>query len=257
MHLAPTEGFDGDIEVIGTGTGDFQHAGRGESWAAVAVVLNLDVGILLLDFAYQLGQQVRPADARHILEADLVGSVLHHMVHDVHVVGDGVHGGEGDGEGSLRDHLPLLGVFHRELEVAVVVEAAERTGDVHALGLLYLVHEFAHVCRNGVHAKGVERTLEHVGLDAGLVEGGRPRPDGAVRVLAVEKVNLFESAAVGLDAVEASHIYDSGSHPDQLVHPGLVFSGRLPHVPVNEGEFDFACHYIRIFTKINNFRLAR
>ena len=148
----------------------------------------------------------------------------------------------GDGQGGLGDHAAFLGIFDGKLEVAVVVEAAEGTGDVGALLLLDLEHQFAHVRGDRIHPEGVEAALQHVGLDACLVERGRPLADGDVGVLAVEEVHLLEGAAVGLHAVEASHIDDGRCDPDQLVHARLVFAGGLPHIPVNEGEFYFFCH---------------
>ena len=86
-------------------------------------------------------------------------------------------------------------------------------------------------------------------LDAGLVERGGPAADGHIRVLAEKEVHLLERAAVGLDTIEAAHINDGWCHLDKLVHAWNVLAGRLPHVPVNEGKFDFSCHNIITFCK--------
>ena len=101
MHLAPGEGFNGDVQVVGSGTGHFQHGGHRETGTRVPVVLHLDVGILFLDFGHQLSQHVGTADTGHILEADFIGPVFHHLVHDVHIVGYRVDGRVRDGEGNL------------------------------------------------------------------------------------------------------------------------------------------------------------
>ena len=177
MDLAPGEGLDGNVEVVGACARDLEHRCRREAGACVAVILDLDVRVFLLDLADDLAKDRGTADAGHVLKADLVRAVLDQFVHDAHVVIDGVDGGVGYGEGGLGDHAGFLGIFDRKLEVAVVVEAAEGAGDVGALLLLHLEHEFADVCGDGVHADGVEATLEHMCLDAYLVEGGGPLAD--------------------------------------------------------------------------------
>ena len=164
------------------------------------------------------------------------------MVDHAHIILHGVHRRISDGEGCLGDHPGLLGVFHAELEVAMVVQAAEGTGDVGTLGLLDLEHQFAHICGNRIHTQGIEPAFQHMCLDPGLMEGCSPLADGDVRVFAVEEIDLLEGAAVGLHAVETSHIYNCRSDPHELVHPGLVFSGRLPHIPVDQGKLDFVFH---------------
>ena len=98
MDLAPGKGLHGDIEVVGPGAGDLQHGSRGEARPGMAVVLDLEVGILLLDVTDQFAEDARPADAGHVLEADLVGAVLDDPVHDAHVVGNRMDGGVRDGK---------------------------------------------------------------------------------------------------------------------------------------------------------------
>ena len=108
--------------------------------------------------------------------------------------------------------------------------------------MLDLVHEFTDVHRARVHAEGVETTVEHVGLDTGLVERFREGADGLVRVLPVQELDLLEGAAVGFHTVEAPHVDDYRSYLLQLVDAGGVLARRLPHVSINEGEFDFTSH---------------
>ena len=216
----------------------------------MAVILNLDAGMLLLDVPREFGEEGRAADSGHVLETDFVSSVRHELLHHSEVVFHGVDGGVGDGERRLRNHSRLLGVFYREFEVAVVVEAAERPCYVGTLGFLHLEHEFAHVGRNRIHAQGVESSFEHVGLDADLVEGGGPLAHGDVGVLSVEEVHLFERSAIGLDAVKTAHVDDGGCDSDELVNPRLIFARGLPHVPVDKGEFYFFCHsQLKFFRK--------
>ena len=83
-----------------------------------------------------------------------------------------------------------------------------------------------------------------MGLDAGLVESFRPGTDRLVGVLAVHQVYLLEGTAIGLDAVETTHVDNHGSDALQLVHTGLVFSARLPHVAVHQTEFYLFVHIV-------------
>ena len=178
----------------------------------------------------------------HVLEAYLVGTESHQFVHNAHVVLNSVDGRVGDAQGSLADHAGLLGGRNAQLEVARVVQSAERAHDVHTLRLLHPGHQATHVGRHAVHTQAVQRALQHVGLDASLVERLGPGTDGFVGILAVHEVHLLEGAAVGLDAVEAAHRDNHGCNLLQLVHTRLVFTAALPHVAVHQTEFYFFCH---------------
>ena len=150
--------------------------------------------------------------------------------------------GMGYGQCHLRNHAGFLGVFHRKLQIPVVVKSAERTGDVSALGFLDLEHEFPHICGNRIHPECVKSSFKHVCLDAGLVERSRPPAHGHIRILSEQEVHLLEGTSIGLDTVETSHVDNGRSHFFQLVNPRDIFARRLPHIPVNQGEFYFSCH---------------
>ena len=125
MNLAPGERLHGHVQIVGTGAGHLQHGGYREAGTRVAVVLNDDMGIFVLDAFGQTAQECRAADAGHVLEADLVAAVFHHLVHDVHVVFDGVYGRICDTERDLGYHAAFLGQYDGVFQVAVVIEAAE------------------------------------------------------------------------------------------------------------------------------------
>ena len=108
MNLAPCERLHGYVEVVGSCARHLKHGGGGETGAAVAVVLYLDVGVFLLDVPGQLREEGGAADSGHVLETDLVGAVLHEVVNHSEVVLHRVDGGVGDGEGGLGDHPGLF-----------------------------------------------------------------------------------------------------------------------------------------------------
>ncbi len=242
VNLAPGERLDGGVHIVGACACHLQHGCHGEAGTRVSVVLNLDMRIFVLDALHEASEGCGTAYARHVLEADFIAAVFHQVVYDAHVVFYRVNGGGGDAQRSLGDHAGLLGAQDGCLEVAVVVEAAEGTGDIHALRLLDLVHQVADIFRNRIHAKAVQCAFQHVGLDAGLAERCGPCADRLVRVLPVEELDLLESAAVGLYAVETAHRHDDRGDLFQLVDPGGILAGGLPHVAVDQGEFNFSTH---------------
>ena len=200
------------------------------------------MGIFVLDAFCQTAQKSGTADTCHVLEADLVAAVFHHLVHDVHVVFDGVYGRICDTERDLGYHAAFLGQYYRVFQVAVVIEAAERAGDIGALLGLHPIHKGPDIPGYRIHAESVEASLKHVCLDADLVEWCGPGSYGLVGVLSEEEVHLLECSSVGLHSVEASHLYYHRRNLHQLVYPGDVFARGLPHIPVYKGEFYFTCH---------------
>ena len=67
----------------------------------MAMVLDLEVRIFLLDAGHELTELGRTADTGHVLEADLVGALLDQLFDDAQVVLHRVDGGVGDGQGRL------------------------------------------------------------------------------------------------------------------------------------------------------------
>ena len=145
-------------------------------------------------------------------------------------------------QGGLRRHAGVEGVVDGRDDVAHVVQTAENAGDVDALGVLHLILQAADVGRDGEHAQRVQAAVEHVGLDADLVERFGKRADGLVRILTVEKVYLLKGAAVRLNTREAAHLDDDRRNTFQLVLAGLEFSRRLEHVAIDQTELDFSLH---------------
>ena len=243
MHLAPRKRLNGNVKIISSGTSYLKHRSRREARAAMTVILDCNMRIFLLYLACKLGEKSRPADAGHILQAYLVASVLHDLVHDTHIIVNGVDGRICDGKSHLRDHPCLLGIFYAETEIAVIVQSTERAGYISALRLLYLIHKLTHISRHRIHAESIETTLKHMGLDTGLMERRRPLAYSLVWILAKEQIDLFERTSVGLDAIKASHFYYCRSYLLQLSDSRHISAGRLPHVSIYKREFNFTSHY--------------
>ena len=225
MDLAPGERFHGYVEHIDTGLGGLEHRSHGETGTCMAVILDDDVGVFLLDPRDDLADRPGTADTGHVLEADFLGAGFDEFLGQRGVILHGMDRGVRDAQGSLGNHAAFDGVLDRRDDVVGIVQAVEDTRDIDALGVLDLVHELAHIDRAGVHAEGIQTTVEHVGLDTRLMKRLRKGTDRLVRVLAIEELDLFERTAVRFHAVEAPHVDDYWSYFFELVDPGGVFAG--------------------------------
>ena len=208
----------------------------------MAVILYQHVGMFLLDGFRQFAQHTRTADARHVLQADFGRSRLNKFVGYTGVVLHRMYGRMSDTERCLRYHARFERIADGRDDVARFIQSAEDTGDIHALRMLHLVHQPAHIGGNGIHTQRIQSAVEHVGLYARIVERLGKGADCLVRVLTIEKVHLLESSAVGLDTCKAAHFDYQRCDTYQLVYSRLVFTGRLPHIAVNKTEFDFFFH---------------
>ena len=208
----------------------------------MAVILDDNFRMLVLDHLCQLAEECWLADARHILQADFLCASGNHLVGDVHVVFQSVNRRVGDAKSALWSHSALLSPLDAGDDIAHIVQSVEDTCDVGALLGLYLIHKGAHVVGHRIHAQRIKTSVEHVGLDASLVERLAEGAHSVVRILASEKVDLLEGSAVGFYAGKATHLNDNGSNALQLVFAWLELAGRLPHISVNETELDFLFH---------------
>ena len=233
MTRTPRQRLHTHVDVVASGFADGQDAGHVEAGARMAVILDGDV-LNLLDAGHNLAQRHGASDARHVLDADFVGTGLDELLGHVDVVFHRVYRRVGDTERALRNHAGLVGIANRGDDVAHVVQSAERAGDVSALRLLYFIEELAHVGRHGTHAEAVQRT--------GFMERFRPGTHGLIRVFSKKQIHLFEAAAVGFHTGKAAHLHNGGSHLHQLVNAGNILTGALPHVPEDQAELNFSFH---------------
>ena len=247
MDHAPRQWLHGTVDNVGTGFGHFEGRSHRESGTRVTVVLHFDVRIFLLHLIDEFAERSRTADACHVFQGNFVSSELDQLIDDGHVIFNSVYRRVGNRKGCLRYHSGLFGIFHREFEIAGVVQSAEGTHDIYTLCFLNLAHQLADIFRHAVHTQSVEGTLEHVGLYSGLVELFGPGPYCLVGIFAIHKVYLLEGASIGLDAVKTAHGNNNRGDPYQLVDTWLIFSRRLPHITVNKAKLYFSCHKILPF----------
>ena len=148
----------------------------------------------------------------------------------------------GDTECTLWSHATFLSPLDRRNDVTNIVQAIEDTGDVGTLLSLHLVHEGTYIVWHRIHTKSVQSTVEHVSLDAHLVEWLTECTNCIIRILASEEVNLLESTTIGLYTAKATHLNDNWGNLSQLILAWLELTRTLPHVSVNETELNFLLH---------------
>ena len=66
----------------------------------------------------------------------------------------------------------------------------------------YLVEQLANVVRYGTHTQAVQRSVQHVGLYAGLMERLRPFAHGFIRILPKQQIYLFKTSAIGFQRAQ-------------------------------------------------------
>ena len=128
--------------------------------------------------------------------------------------------------------------------------------DVYALSMLHLIHQFAHIIGHGIHAKSIQATIEHVGLDAHLIEGLTEGAHGLIRILTCHEVHLFESTTIGLYTGKATHVDDNRSDAFQLVLARLKLTRRLPHVAIDEAKLNLFLSHSFKFLVISYYELS-
>ncbi len=172
------------------------------------MILNDDIGVLGLDRLCQGTQQGGLTDTCHILQADFLSTSLNHLVGNIGIILNGVHGRCGDTKRSLRCHACSLSPFHRRDDVTNVVQAAENTGDINTLCMLYLILKFTNIIGYRIHAERVQTAVEHVSLNTHLIEWLTESTYGSVGVLASQQVHLLKGSTIGLHTIENAHVDD-------------------------------------------------
>ena len=203
----------------------------------MAMVLNRNLGIFLLDIRNDIAQGARTANAGHVFDANLIRTQLDQFIGHLRVILHRMHRRVGDAQRALRDHARSLRILDRGSDVAHIVQTAERTGNVGALRLLDLIEQLAHIIGHRAHAQTIQRTIQHVRLDARLVERLRPLANRLIRILSKQQINLLKASAIGLYTGKAAHLNNGRSHTGKLIDRWDIFTGRLPHVAEDQAEF--------------------
>ena len=120
-------------------------------------------------------------------------------------------------------------------------------GDIYSLELFNLIHQFTYVGRNWVHAQAVKTTIKHVSLNACFIKN-------LVNWTNCFFIRIFSKAGSTCSKLlhsslrgQTTHLDDQWSNTYQLIYTRLILSWRLPHVAVDQAEFNllFICFRLK------------
>lgn len=135
-----------------------------------------------------------------------------------------MHGRSGNTERGLRCHAGSLGPLDAGDNVSGIIQSAENTGDIHSLSMLHLILQLTYIIGHRIHTQGIESAVQHVRLDAYLIERLAESAHGRIRILSCQQVHLFKGTAICLHTIKASHIDNGWGNTFQLILAGLELS---------------------------------
>ena len=212
MSCAPCQLSHTTIDIVAAATCYLKDRSHIETRSGMRVILYDDIFLIVLDTGTYLSQCLWASDASHILETYLVSPGIDKGLCEVDVILYGMYWRMSDAQCCLCYHTSLMSIFYRRNNIAWVVKSAEDTCDISTLRLLNLIEQLSEVFWARTHTQAVQGTVEHVGLDACLMERLCPLANTFVGILTIKEVYLFEAATIGLDSVETSHTDDSRSY---------------------------------------------
>ena len=153
-----------------------------------------------------------------------------------------MYGRIGDTKSCLRNHTCFQSIFNRRNDVSRLIQSTENACDVHSLRMLDFIHQFTYVCRNRIHAQRIQSAIEHMRLNTRFFKRcGK----STAALLGFSPYNRFtcSKAPPFVHSGKTAHLNNQRSDTDKLINPRLIFTGRLPHVPINKTEFNFLFHH--------------
>ena len=86
MPGSPRQRLHTHVDVIATGLANLQDRGYAEARSRVAMVLDRDFRIFLLDIRHDTSQGIRTADTRHILDTNLIRAQLNQPIRHLRII---------------------------------------------------------------------------------------------------------------------------------------------------------------------------
>ena len=212
VNLTPRQRLNCCIDNVGAIVADFQNTCHRQTWARVAVILNNNIRMACLDGLSQRTEQCGLTNTCHILQTDFLCTGSNNLVGNVGIILNCMYRRSRDTKGSLWGHACSLSPFYRRNDVTNIVQTAEDTCDIHALSMLYLIHQRTHIIGYRVHAQRVQTAVKHVCLNTHLIEWLTESADGSIGVLACQQVHLLKGTTIGLYTVEHAHVDDGGGN---------------------------------------------
>ena len=209
----------------------------------MTMILYQYIRMFLLDSPNQFSQHTRATNTCHIFQTNFRCTSLNQLIGNSSIIFNGMHRRIGDTKSCLRNHTCFQSIFNGRNDISRFIQPTEDTCDVHSLRMLDFIHQFTYVCRNRIHAQRIQSAIKHMRLNTRFFKRCGKSTDGLIRIFAVQQIHLLKSTAVCFNSGKTTHLNNQRSNTDKLINPGLILTGRLPHVPVNKTEFNFLFHH--------------
>ena len=90
--------------------------------------------------------------------------------------------------------------------------------------MLNLIHQCTNIIGYRIHTECVETAIQHVSLNANLVERLTESTNSQVRILTCHQVHLLKGTTIGFYSGKTAHIDNGGRNAFQLVFTRLEFA---------------------------------
>ena len=243
MHFAPRHRLHSYINDIRTILANLKDRSHRQSRPTMTMILNQYIRMFLLDSPDQLPQHTRATDTCHVFQTNFRCTGLNQLIGNSGIILNGMHRRIRDTKSCLRNHTCFQSIFNRRNDISRFVQSTENTCDVDSLRMLDFIHQFTHICRNRIHAQRIQSAIEHMRLNTRFFKRCGKSTDGFIRIFAVQQIHLLKSTAIRFNSGKTAHLNNQRSVTNKLINPRLIFTGRLPHVPINKTEFNFLFHH--------------
>ena len=156
----------------------------------MSMILDDHFGMPVFNSFRQPAQHTGTTDTGHIFQTDFRCTGLYQLIGNIGVIFYRMH----------RNY------------VAYFVQPTKNPCNVHTLGMLYFIHQPTYIRRYGIHTQPIQATIEHMGLDAGLIKRFGKCTHRLIRIFSIQKIHLLKSSSIGFDTGKTTHLYNQRSN---------------------------------------------
>ena len=178
----------------------------------MSMILDDHFGMPVFNSFRQPAQHTGTTDTGHIFQTDFRCTGLYQLIGNIGVIFYRMHRRMSNTKSSLWNHAAFNCVLNRRNYVAYFVQPTKNPCNVHTLGMLYFIHQPTYIRRYGIHTQPIQATIEHMGLDAGLIKRFGKCTHRLIRIFSIQKIHLLKSSSIGFDTGKTTHLYNQRSN---------------------------------------------
>ena len=224
MNHAPGKWFYSNVKNIAAGFCHFEHRGHRETGSGMSMILYNNIRMCCFNGFHNFTQHFRTTDTSHILQADFLSTARNQLFRKIDIIFHRMNRRIGNTHSSLCNHASFLCPFDGRYNVARIVQSTENTGNIHALCFFHFIHQLPYVGRNRIHSQSIETSIQHVCLNARLIEEFCESTHRLIGVFTIKQVHLFRSTTISFHTSKTPHINNGGCYLCQLVFAWDIFA---------------------------------